>query len=152
MLKDRVEAEVTLCSDSDSSDHLDKDLIPPKDERRITPSQSVNCICACYIAPVGHFHAEHEDPRRVEVQHRRSPSPRRVRKKKFIQPRPQRKTMKKRDDNRKNKKRPINSKTHKRPRRRQKGTRHKRTHQGTNQRQTHQPADLATRLNCQQDL
>jgi hypothetical protein len=41
-------------------------------------TQIVHSMEACYIAPVGHFHEEHEVPKRVEIKHRRNSNPRRV--------------------------------------------------------------------------
>jgi hypothetical protein len=63
--------KITLCSDSNThfsySDHLDRYPIPPKTHMVTPPSQSVSFISACYIALVGHFHEEHEDPGRVDL-------------------------------------------------------------------------------------
>jgi hypothetical protein len=92
--KTRKEAEVTLNSESDSdsnySDFFDsaktRDPTHPNVHIGKATSQIVQSIEACYIAPVGHFHEEHKDPKRVETQHRRYSNPRRVGKKKLLDP------------------------------------------------------------------
>jgi hypothetical protein len=102
--------------------------------------QMVHSIEACYVAPVGHFHEEHEVPKRAEIQHRRYSNPRRVGKKKLFDPRsrhtptrakrctqpPQLRTP---HNPRGNEERRVESKIHKLPHQRRKGRRlrHRRT-------------------------
>jgi dipeptidase len=115
-----------------------------------TPTtQSVHSIEACYKTPVGHFHVEHEAHRKVEVQHPRYANPRRVRKKKSLDPRPrQTPTKAKRNEERR-----VESKIHKQPHQRRKRRRFKhkrRTYSGTDQRQVcktqhKQPRTIGTR-------
>jgi hypothetical protein len=73
--KPREEAEVTLSSESDSDSYYDsakaRDPTPPNSHIGTATTQIVHSVEACYIAPVGHFHKEHEVPKRVEIQHRR---------------------------------------------------------------------------------
>jgi hypothetical protein len=89
--KTREEAEVTLSSESDSDSYYDsakaRDPTPPNSHIGTATTQIVHSVEACYIAPVGHFHKEHEVPKRVEIQHRRYSNPRRVGKKKLLDPR-----------------------------------------------------------------
>jgi hypothetical protein len=90
--KTREEAEVTLSSESDSDSYYDsakaRDPTPPNSHIGTATTQIVHSVEACYIAPVGHFHKEHEVPKRVEIQHRRYSNPRRVGKKKLLDPTP----------------------------------------------------------------
>jgi hypothetical protein len=60
---------------------------PPNAHIGTDTKQIAHAIEACYIAPVGHFHEEHEGPKRAEIQHRRYSNPRRVGKKKPFDPR-----------------------------------------------------------------
>jgi hypothetical protein len=77
----------------------------------ILTTQSVRSIEACHETPVGHFHVEHEAHRKVEVQHPRYVNPRRVEKKKPLDPRPQQTPTKAK----RNEERWVESKIHKQP-------------------------------------
>jgi hypothetical protein len=72
---------------SDSPPHHQRNSHAPNAHMGTDAKQMVHSIEACYIAPVGHFHEEHEGPRRAEIQHRRYSNPRRVEKKKLFDPR-----------------------------------------------------------------
>ena len=112
---------------------------------RILPSQSIHDISDCYIAPVGHFHEDHDDRRGAEAQRLRSSRPRRVRKKKLATERPQQPSKAKQHalpmlhltfGNPRKEERQVNSKTHKRRPHRLRGIGHRRTHPpNTKQRQ-----------------
>jgi hypothetical protein len=137
LLMDTISSE----SDSDSyySDRFDSaeapDPTPPNAHMGIPTTHSVHSIVACYKTPVvGHFQVEHEALRKVEVQHPRHANPRRLGKKKPLDPRPQQTPTKAK----RNEERRVESKIHKQPHQRRKSKRFKhnrRTYPGTDQRQ-----------------
>jgi hypothetical protein len=147
-LKAREEAEVSLSSESDSDSYgfdcaKARDTTPPNAHIGTATKQIVHSIEACYI-----FHEENQVPKRTEIQHRRYSNPRRVGKKKPLDPRPrQTQTKAKRyTHSRPNsehhtihaeKERRVESKIHKPPHQRRKGRRprHRRTYTGTDQKQ-----------------
>jgi hypothetical protein len=157
--KDPQEAEVTLSSESDSdsyySDRLDSvsardpTPTPPYAHVGTATAQSVHSIEACYETPVGHFHIGQEAHRKVEVQYPRYVNPRRVGKKKPLDPGPRQTPTKVR----RNEELRVESKIHKQPHQRRKSKRFKhnrRTYPGTDQRKvckTHhkQPRTIGTR-------
>jgi hypothetical protein len=151
------EAEVTLSSESDSDSYYSdcfeivsaRDPTPPNAHRGTATAQSVQSIETCYNTPVGHFHVEQEAHRKIKVQPRRYVNPRRVGKKKPLDPRPrQTPTKVKRyaqptqlrasDTPRRNEEeRRVELNIHKQPlqRRKSRRSRHRRTYPGTDHRQ-----------------